>query len=145
MYKHILIATDGSAVAQKAVDHGLALAKALNAKVTAISTTEMWAALDVAGADGMVKIDRYEAAAADAAGEVLARFSKAASAAGVPCETHHMPDTTPADGIVRLADELKCDLIVMGSHGRRGLERLLVGSQAYGVVTHAKVPVLVCR
>lgn len=145
MYKHVLIATDGSDVAVKAVSQGLQLAKVLQSKVTGVTTTEMWSALDVAGRDGMVKIEKYEAAAAEAAAKVLADFRHAAETAGVPCETVHVSDSAPADGIVLTAEKIGADLIVMGSHGRRGLNRLLLGSQAQGVITHAKIPVLVCR
>lgn len=145
MYKHIMIATDGSDVAQKGIDQGLSLAKALGAKVTGITTTEMWAALEVAGADGQTKIENYERAAAEQAQRVLAGFKNAAEAVGVACDTLHVPDASPADGIVASAEKLGCDLIVMGTHGRRGIEKLLYGSEAQGVITHTHLPVLVCR
>lgn len=144
MYKHLLIATDGSSVGQKAVDHGLALAKTVGAKVTVVTVTEMWSAFDMAG-QGLAKIETYEAAAAQSANKILAAVSSAANAAGVACETVHVKDSAPAAGIVAEAERLGCDVIVMGSHGRRGLNRLLIGSHANEVVTHAKIPVLVCR
>ncbi len=145
MYRHLLIATDGSIVGQKAVEQGLELAKALNAKATAVTVTEMWSALDVAGKDGLLRIEKYEASATEVASKILASVREAARKAGVACETVHVPDRAPADGIVDTAEKKGCDLIVMGSHGRRGLSRLLLGSQANSVVTHAKIPVLVCR
>lgn len=145
MYKHLLIATDGSSVSQKAVDHGLALAGMLAAKVTVVTVTEMWSAREMAGSDGGMKIDKFEAAAATGANKVLAGVSEAAKRSGVACEAIHVPDSAPADGIVLTAKKMGCDLIVMGSHGRRGLGRLLLGSQANSVVTHATIPVLVCR
>lgn len=145
MYKHLLIATDGSSVGDKAVTQGLEVAKRFGAKVTAIKVTEMWSALDVAGKDGLGKIESYEAAAAAAAAKILAKVAEAAKAAGVSCETQHVPDAAPADGILMSARERGCDLIVMGSHGRRGLNRLLLGSQAHNVLSQTTISVLVCR
>ncbi len=145
MYRHILIATDGSDVARKAVQHGLQLAKSCGAKVTGVMATEMWSALDVAGPGGLTRIEAYEAAASNAAKVVLDGFSQAAKAHEVAAETLHVPDSEPADAIIWSAERLGCDLIVVGSHGRRGIERLLLGSQTQGVITRAKCPVLVYR
>ncbi|MEQ1697726.1 MAG: universal stress protein [Hyphomicrobiaceae bacterium] len=145
MYKHLLIATDGTNVGQKAVEQGLKLAKAVNAKVTGVTVTEIWSALDVAGKDGLIKIEKYETAASEAAQSILHAFSAAAKEAGVECETIHVPDSSPCDGIVHTAEHQGCDLIVMASHGRRGINRLLLGSQAQSVISHAKIPVLICR
>ena len=145
MYKHILIATDGSAVGEKAVVQGLAIAKAFGAKVTAIKVTEMWSAIDMAGRDALPKIEKYEAAATATAQKVLEQVAATAKAAGVPCETLHVPDQVPADGILTTAKEKGCDLICMGSHGRRGLQRLLLGSQAHNVLNRTEISVMVCR
>jgi nucleotide-binding universal stress UspA family protein len=145
MYKHILIATDGSEVGGTAVKQGLEVAKAFNAKVTAVKVTEMWSALDVAGKDGLVRIEAYEAAAKKAADKILAGVAEAAKSAGVRCETVHVPDSAPAEGILSTAQARGCDLIIMGSHGRKGLRRLLLGSQAHNVLSQAGISVLVCR
>lgn len=145
MYKHILICTDGSNVGEKAVEQGLEIAKLAKARVTAIKVTEMWSALDVAGKDGLARIEHYEKVAAEAANKILQAVAGEAERAGVPCDTVHVPDSHPAEGILATATARGCDLIVMGSHGRRGLNRLLMGSQANNVLNHAKVPVLVCR
>lgn len=145
MYKHLLIATDGTSVGQKAVEQGLQLAKEINAKVTAVTVTEIWSALDVAGRDGLIKIEKYEAAASEAAQAILTAFSAAAKEAGVAFKTIHVPDSSPSDGIVHTAEHEGCDLIVMASHGRRGINKLLLGSQAQSVIAHAKIPVLICR
>ena len=75
----------------------------------------------------------------------LAAASASATEIGVACDTQHAKDTFPADGIVETARRLDCDLIVMASHGRRGVSRLLLGSQANKVVTHGTVPVLIVR
>ncbi len=145
MYKHILITTDGSDLALKAVDQGLALAKALNAKVTAITATEPWTSIASGEMGVAFPIDDYEKGCADAAATILGVVSKRANKAGVTCQTVHVKDQFAAEGIIETAKSRGCDLIVMASHGRRGLTRLLLGSQANNVVTHSTVPVLICR
>ena len=145
MYKHILVATDGSELALKAVDQGLALAKALNAKATAITVTEPWTSV-VTGEMGMYfPIDAYEKGCTEGAAKILGDASKRADKIGVSCQPLHVKDQFPAEGILEAAKSRGCDLIVMASHGRRGLSRLLLGSQANSVVTHSTVPVLICR
>lgn len=145
MYKRILIATDGSELAQKGVQHGLTLAKALGATATVVTATEPWTAV-VAGDMGIAfPIDDYEKACAANAARILTGASALAKDLGVSCETQHAKDTFPADGIVETAKRLDCDLIVMASHGRRGVSRLILGSQANKVVTHSTVPVLIVR
>ena len=145
MYRHFLIATDGSQVGDKAIEQGLEAAKRFGAKVTIIKVTEMWSALDVAGRDALSKIGTYEKAAANAAQEILTKAKATAEKAGVACETMHVPDRSPAEGIVQTADRLGCDIIVMGSHGRKGVNRLLLGSQAHNVLNMTTKPVLICR
>ena len=148
MYKNILIATDGSEIATKAVVQGLSLAKAFNANVSVVTVTEMWSALEVAhrGRSGQTDpVGTYEALAASSAKAILDETAEIAQSQGVPCKTLHVADKHPADGIVETADKIGADLIVIASHGRRGLSRLLLGSQTYEVVTHTKVPVLVIR
>ncbi len=143
MFKHILIATDGSELAHKAVLHGFDMAKSTGAKVTVVTVTEPWTSV-VPGEMGMAfPIDEYEKGAADNAGNILALVEHEADAAGIPCETLHIADQFPADGIISAAKDKGCDLIVMASHGRRGISRLLLGSQANQVVVHSTVPVLV--
>lgn len=148
MYKHILIATDGSELAEKAVAAGLQLAKAAHAEVTALTVTEPWDALAMAalaerGAGN--PIAGYETRAAAMATQILSRVTEAASKAGVSCAALHVKDQPPAQAIVDAAKERGCDLIVMSSHGRRGLSKVFLGSQAARVVTLSSVPVLVCR
>jgi nucleotide-binding universal stress UspA family protein len=145
MYKHLLIATDGSELAQRAVDHGLALAKALNAKVTVVMVTEAWTAV-FAGEMGMpFPIEDYDKGCAEGAAQILAGVAQAAKRSDVACATLHVKDQFPAEGIAETAKLRSCDLIVMASHGRRGFSRFLLGSQTNNVVTHSSVPVLVCR
>ena len=145
MYKHLLIATDGSDTGDQAVRQGLAAAKAFNAKVTAVKVTEMWSALDIAGKDSFSKIENYETAVAKAARQILDRVAETAKDAGIACEIVHVADSAPAAGILSIAKSHGCDLIVMGSHGRRGLNRLLLGSQSHKVLSETDISVLVCR
>jgi nucleotide-binding universal stress UspA family protein len=145
MFKHILIATDGSELAERAAAQGFDLAKLINAKVTAVTVTEPWAAV-VAGeaAFGLPPAD-YEKGVIETAENVLARIADLAKTAGVDCASVHVKDHFPDEGIVAAAKDNGCDLIVMASHGRRGIARLLLGSVATRVLTLSPVPVLVCR
>ena len=145
MFKHILIATDGSQVGDKAVEQGCQIAKAVGAKVTIVKVTEMWSAVDIAGREALTKIESYEKAASQAADKILEAAAKKAADAGVECTTRHVSDMLPADGIVHAAKESGADMICMGSHGRRGINRLLLGSQAHNVLTHANITVMICR
>jgi nucleotide-binding universal stress UspA family protein len=144
MFAHILIGTDGSELAQRALCQGLALAKALGAKATAVTVTEPMAAVLMDAAVAL-PIENYEKAAAADAARILAGVSALAADAGVACDVLHVADQLAAEGIVAVAKAQGCDLIVMASHGRRGLSKLLLGSQATRVLTLSEVPVLVCR
>ena len=146
MYQHMLIATDGSDLAHKADGaQGLALAAALHARVTAVHVTEPWTA--VVGGEMAVgfPIEEYEVGAASKAERILSGVRQAAEAAGVTCDTLHVKDQFPAEGIIDAAKARGCDLIVMASHGYRGLTRFLLGSEANRVVTHSAIPVVICR
>ncbi len=148
MFKHILIATDGSELADKAVVEGLTLAKALKAQATAVTVTEPWDALSMAAiAEAQMRnpIADYEERIAAAANRILSPVAEKAKKLDVPCATVHVKDRHPAEGIIETAQTRMCDLIVMASHGRRGLAKLLIGSQASRVVTLSPVPVLICR
>lgn len=145
MYKHILIATDGSELATKAVEQGLALAKALNAKATVVTVTESWVALAPGEYAITFPIDEYERACAAGAQLTLSAVKEIAQRLETACDTVHVKDQLPAEGIIETAKARGCDLIVMASHGRRGVARLVLGSQANKVVTHSTVPVLICR
>jgi nucleotide-binding universal stress UspA family protein len=148
MYKHILIATDGSDLARQAESTGLTLAKALNAQVTAVTVTEPWDALSMAALAerGMPNpVADYDECMAAAANRILRGAGETAKKVGVSCAMLHVKDRHPADGIIEAAKERGCDLIVMASHGHRGISRVLLGSQATKVVTLSPIPVLVCR
>ena len=148
MYTNILLSTDGSDVARKGVKHGIALAKALNAKVTVITVTEPFP-LDYAGGQASAWIpaqegfDRFDAACKERAGKVLDEARAMAEQIGMSTELLHVPNAPPATAIIETAKSRACDLIVMASHGHRGLRKLLLGSQTSEVLLNGSVPVLV--
>ncbi len=126
MYRHILIPTDGSELAERGVAHGLALAKSLGAKVFVINVVEPLFAVTGDFAS------------------VLDRVANAAKEAGVSCETIQVENVPAYQAIIATAEDKGCNLIVMSSHGLGGLSMLLIGSVTNQVLTHAKTPVLVC-
>ena len=142
MYANILLSTDGSDVARKGVKDGMALAKALNAKVTVISVTEPNAAVYILTKED---IDRFDAACKERAGKVLDEARALAEQIGISAELLHVPNAHPATAIIETAKSRGCDLIVMASHGRRGLRKLILGSQTSEVLADGSVPVLVLR
>jgi nucleotide-binding universal stress UspA family protein len=148
MYKHILIATDGSELAGQALAHGLALAKEVKATVTLVTVTQPWSAFDMAHKAREGNRDpthQFEEIAAASAKSVLDAAGQKAKAAGVACQLVHVPGQHPAEGIIATAEKNGCDLIVMASHGRRAIGRLLLGSQAVEVLSNSKVPALIVR
>jgi nucleotide-binding universal stress UspA family protein len=145
MYSNILIATDGSDLATKAVEHGLALAKRICAKVTVLTATPSFHVLTT---DAQMIEDthaQYDARMQAAAEKILAAVAQAALAAGVVCETVAVAHEHPYQAIIATADAKACDLIVMASHGRSGIAALILGSETVKVLTHCKIPVLVHR
>ena len=145
MYKHLLVAIDGSDLAQIALHHGIALAKALDAKITIVTVSEPWHAYAPGETAMPFPVKEYQESVAKWATDILAKAKAVAGNAGVKSAVVHIKDDYPADGILGLADKQDCDLIVMASHGRRGLSRMVLGSQANHVVTHSNRPVLICR
>lgn len=149
MYKNILIATDGSDLGQKGVEHGLGLAKALGAEATIITVTERFpvyssgAGYDLAWSD--VALTEYAESQKTSAAAILSHAKQSADKLGVAAATLHVPDAEVAEAIIAAAKQRGCGLIVMASHGRRGLGRLMLGSKASEVLTHTEIPVLVVR
>src|SRR5262245_7185384 len=144
MYRHILIATDGSQLAEKAVLAGLALAKGVGAKATAVTVSEPWATARTCHGSVVVPFDAYETASAEVASKSLASVCDLAKRLEVECTTVHVKDQ-PAEGILQVASSRGCDLIVMALHGRSGLSRLVLGSHAARVLTQSQIPVLICK
>jgi nucleotide-binding universal stress UspA family protein len=149
MYRKILIATDGSELAQKGVEHGLALAKMVGAEVIFLTVSEPFhgigaGAAMVAGSSFDPIPELAEQVRAEAT-RALTEAEKAAQAQGVQSQSLYLTDTHPADGIIDVAERNGADLIVMASHGRRGFRRLLLGSQTTEVLVRSPVPVLVIK
>jgi len=148
MYANILLTTDGSDIARQGVKHGLALAKALNAKVTVITTTDP---LPIDHGGGLwwtpsrEEVDPFDAANKERAGKVLDEVRAMAEQIGISAELLHVPNAHPATAIIETAKSRGCGLIVMASHGRRGLRKLFLGSQTSEVLADGSVPVLVVR
>ena len=148
MYANILLSTDGSDVARKGVKHGIGLAKALNAKVIVVTVTEPLP-VDYGGghASGWIpsqqEFDAFDAASKVRADKVLDDARALAAQAGISAELLHVPNAHPATTIIETAKSRDCDLVVMGSHGRRGLRKLFLGSQTSEVLAEGSVPVLV--
>jgi nucleotide-binding universal stress UspA family protein len=145
MFKNILIATDGSELAWKAVEHGIALAKSLGAKVTVVTVTVPFHIFTL---DPLVvedTADQYRKRIHEHAAKLLGSIANAAKSAGVACDTVHLENEHPYRAIIDAANSHGCDLITMASHGRRGVSALLLGSETVKVLTHSKIPVLVHR
>ena len=145
MFKHILIPTDGSDLSRKAVLYGVQLAKASGAKVTALTVTDPYLAATMDAVLIPVGEEDYEEQSRLLAERAMEQVKMAADAAGVPCETIREVHDQPYRAIIDAAHALACDLIVMASHGRRGISALLLGSETVKVLTHSTIPVLVYR
>ena len=148
MYKHILVSTDGSKLSAKAVRTAVRLAKALGAKVTGAYVLAPVAPPvynEAMAYTPLFNAKRFKEQAVKEAKKALAAIEIEAETAGVPCSTLSTTNEHPWRGIVRAAQARKCDVIIMASHGRRGLAGLLLGSETNKVLTHSKIPVLVCR
>lgn len=144
LFKHILIPTDGSELSLKAVEHGLALAKVTGAKVTALTVQPPMVDFVVEG----VTITVTEAERAQMAREFGHRLDSARTAAqahGIDLATLQVEDREPWRAIIQVAKEKGVDLIVMASHGRRGVSALVLGSETQKLLTHSTIPVLVYR
>lgn len=147
MFKNILIPTDGSETALKAMRAGIELAAETGARVTGYCAQER-APIQIYGEGyGMDKqlVAEFEKRASDFAQKNVRGVEAAARAAGVPCRVLVTKATLTYRGIIDAAEKKGCDAIVMGSHGHRGLKKLLLGSVTQEVLTHSKLPVLVFR
>jgi nucleotide-binding universal stress UspA family protein len=149
MYEHILISSDGSEAAQAGVDHGLTLAKKHGSKVTAVTVTEplggQFAFASELWAPSETEIAAFDESQARIAQRILEPICRKAEALGIPIETLHIPWRLVAGALCEIAEQKGCSLIVMSSHGRTGMNRVMLGSQTAEVVAKAKVPVLVVR
>ncbi len=145
MFTHVLLPTDGSHLSRAAIEKGVQLAKALKARVTGVTVVprEPYSLyqtdITLQVKEETARLHRKEAA------RRLEALQKAAAQAGVPCETVCESSDHPYEAIIAAAATHGCDLIVMASHGRRGVAGILLGSETQKVLTHSKIPVLVFR
>jgi len=147
MFKHILLPTDGSPVASKAVKRGIEFAKKIGARVTALHVVSSFRFMTDEGAMVLNPAlrKRFEDEGKARAQEILGAVAKQARAKGVRCAAVSVSSDQSFHEIVATARRKKCDLIMMASHGRRGISSLLLGSVTSKVLLHSKVPVLVVR
>jgi nucleotide-binding universal stress UspA family protein len=141
MYKHILIPTDGSGLSEQAIQHGIALAKAVGARVTAVTITEPF----YVSAFEPDMVEHYKKHVAALATKHLDVAKNAAGASNVPCEVVRLEHEHAYQAIIDAAQSRGCDVIVMASHGRRGLSAIVLGSETVKVLTHSPIPVVVVR
>ena len=145
MLKHVLAATDGSAFATRAVRYAANLAKATGARLTILTVTPTWAAIALSEiAQGHFEKE-FSARTATQAAAILAAGTAAAAEAGQRCETIHATGDRAADVIVKTAAAAGADTIVVGAHGRSGLERMILGSETVKVLSLSRIPVIVYR
>jgi nucleotide-binding universal stress UspA family protein len=147
MYKNILVATDGTRLSGKAVTHAVALAKALGAGLTAFYASPDYP-LPVYAEGAIVEPmtrREYAALCKDEADRILGAVAAKAESARVPFNGVHTINSTPWRAILAAARKHRCDVVVMASHGRRGVSAMLLGSETQKVLTHSKIPVIVVR
>lgn len=144
MFKHILVPVDGSSTAQQAVDKVIGLARAFGSRVTAIFVLDPYPFTGV-GADFAYGQAEYLSAATAEANKAIDAAKAAFKDAGISAESSIVESHAAWRGVVETADALKADLIVMGSHGRSGLEKLVLGSVTQAVLSHTKIAVMVVR
>ena len=144
MFKRILVPTDGSDITMKAVETTIGLAKSLNAQIYTISVKEPFPYSAISEMQPTPPQEFFDAQERIASKRVQG-VREACAAAGVNCEAHTVEALHPWEAIIEHARTMNCDLLVMASHGRRGVTALLLGSETQKVLTHSKVPVLVVR
>jgi nucleotide-binding universal stress UspA family protein len=145
MYRHILVPTDGSELSSRAIEYAAALAKAVGAKLTILTVTTPYFGFVVESELAMAKIKDYHKDTEKAAMQYLDVAKDIAATAQVPYEVMHVERTQPYQAIIDAAKDRDCDLIVMASHGRRGMAAIVLGSETVKVLTHSTIPVLVVR
>jgi nucleotide-binding universal stress UspA family protein len=148
MFRHILLPTDGSKLSNRAVRRGIEFAKAIKARITAVHVVPEFKMVVDEGFVSPMSAElkkRFEDESRQHARKMLANVEKAAKAARVACDSVSVVSDLPYQKIIEIAKKKKCDVIVMASHGRKGISSLLLGSETAKVLTHSKIPVLVMR
>ncbi len=144
MFRHILIATDGSEASERAILEGMSLAREQHARVTLVTASPSMHALSIEPLR-FASQDEYRRAASRIAESRLRPWVAYAREQGVAADTAHVYADHPAQAIVDTARRNHCDLVVMGTRGNTGLKRAILGSQAREVLGRSTVPVLICR
>jgi nucleotide-binding universal stress UspA family protein len=144
MFKRILVPTDGSDITQKAVAHAVMLAKSVNARLYTLSVKEPFPYSAISEMQPTPPQEFFDAQERIAAARVK-EVRDMAETSGLQCEAHTVEALHPWEAIIDHAKRHECDLIVMASHGRRGVTALLLGSETQKVLTHTNIPVLVVR
>ena len=150
MYKSILVPTDGSELSNKAVTQAVVLAKEIGAKLTimhAMPSSDAYVGerYSVLPALAAPLKEKYKEEFTAASKKIVDQACAEAAAAGVQCAGISVATGSPYEAIIEQAAKANCDLVMMASHGRRGLEGVLLGSETQKVLTHSKIPVLVVR
>ena len=143
IFSSLLVATDGSDLPAKAVEQGVLFPKEIGAQITAVTVTEPFHVLPLAPSELEYSPIEYKKHSEANADKVLGTVSAAAKLAGVACETLHVEHEHVYQAIIDAASARRCDLIIMASHGRRGVSAVVLGSETVKVLTHSKIPVLV--
>lgn len=147
MFRNILVPTDGSPLARQAIANAVKLAREQKAKVTGFYVGPAWSPR-IHGDSLLteyVSPEKHSNLVRETARRALEPLRKSAAAAGVSCKCLHVEGRFPYEEIVKAARKNRCDLIVMASHGRRGISKLLIGSETSKVLAHTSIPVLVTR
>jgi nucleotide-binding universal stress UspA family protein len=145
MFQHILLPTDGSAAAAAAAQFGLRFAAQVGARVTAVHVVEPLRLFTYEPIITDKALEAYGRNREEHARQCLDPIVQAAAASKVPCEVLTIEADDPYEGILNAARDHGCDLVMMASHGRKGVSRLLLGSQTQKVLTHSAIPVMVIR
>jgi nucleotide-binding universal stress UspA family protein len=145
MFKHILLPTDGSELSAAAIKEGIRLAKSIGAKVTGLCVMPLQFTFFVEMEIPTQALEQAIKRCKEVAKKYLAGIEKEAKESGVACDAVYERSDYPYEAIIRVAEQEGCDLIMMASHGRRGVGALLIGSETEKVLTHSRIPVLVYR
>ncbi len=145
MFKKILVPTDGSALSEKAAMAALEFAAQHGAAVVGLAVAEAYPFMLMPEAGAMVDLSTYEELQDKSAQQAMERLKAMAATTGVNCEVLSTRGVHPYEEIIKTASAKGCDLIWMGSHGRKGLDKLLLGSETQRVLSHSTLPVMVYR
>jgi nucleotide-binding universal stress UspA family protein len=145
MFKHILVPTDGSDLADKAAMQAIEVAKSLGSKLTFLRVMAPPAPIVIEGVVVAYPAEELRAQMKERIATHLAGLDAAAKAAGVASASTHVEHDQPWKAIIETAERVGADLVMMGSHGRKGVAALVIGSETHKVLTHTTLPVLVCR